>query len=207
LRSLSLYLGLGWDFTWRFVVADVRHPLIGVDLRFNFGLLMNCKHNRLLDEVTSLSVPVQSVSSLIPTIKTISGGTLADSLLAEFLGLTRPAGVQREVRDNTVHHIRPMPGPPVACRPLEMAPDQLAIAKAELDAMLRDGTARRSENSWCSALHIVPTMDNGWRPCGNYRALNARTITDRYSSVISMTTPTRFRLFHPLQDRPGESIQ
>jgi hypothetical protein len=52
------------------------------------------------------------------------------------------------------------PGPPVACRPRRLAPDRLTIAKAEFD-MLRDGTARRSECSWSSALHIVPKKDNG----------------------------------------------
>jgi hypothetical protein len=60
-----------------------------------------------------------------------------------------------------------------------MAPDRLAIAKAEFEVMLRDGTARRSESSRSSALHIVP-KDNEWRPCGDYRALNSRTIPDRH---------------------------
>jgi hypothetical protein len=46
--SLNLNLGLRRNFTWQFVVADVTQPLIGVDFLSHFGLLVDCKHNRLL---------------------------------------------------------------------------------------------------------------------------------------------------------------
>jgi predicted aspartyl protease len=50
--SLSLNLDLRRDFTWLFVVADVTHPIIGVDFLYHFCLLVDCRNNRLLDGVT-----------------------------------------------------------------------------------------------------------------------------------------------------------
>jgi hypothetical protein len=46
---LSLNLGLCQDFTWRLIVADVTQPLIGVNFLSHFGLLVDCRNNRLLD--------------------------------------------------------------------------------------------------------------------------------------------------------------
>jgi hypothetical protein len=102
---------------WWFVVADVTHPLIGMDFVSHFGLLVDCRNNHPLDGVTSFSLMAQAASSLIPNVKTIIGGTPVDSLPPEFLDLIRPAGVKRELRHNSVHHIRDIPGSPVICRP------------------------------------------------------------------------------------------
>jgi hypothetical protein len=39
---LNLNLELRRNFTWRFVVADVTHSVIGVDFLSHFGLLVDC---------------------------------------------------------------------------------------------------------------------------------------------------------------------
>lgn len=160
-------------------MADATQPIIGVDFISHFGLLLDCRNKRLLDGVTSSSSPAQPDNSLTPSVKTISCCTSVDSLLAEVPDLTRPAGVQREVRHNTFHHIRTTPGPQVTCRPWRLAPARLAIAIVEFDAMLQEGTTRCSEISSSSALHIVPNKGNGWRLCDACRAFNARRIPDR----------------------------
>ena len=65
-HTLTLNLGLRREFTWRFVVADVQIPIIGVDRLANFSLLVDCRNNRILNGITSLSAPAQTASTLCP---------------------------------------------------------------------------------------------------------------------------------------------
>jgi hypothetical protein len=87
--------------------GQLTQPLIGAGFLSHYSLLVDCRNNRLLDGVTSLSVPAQAARSLVPSVKIITGGSAIDSLLSEFPDLIHPTGDQREVRHRTVHCVTP----------------------------------------------------------------------------------------------------
>ena len=129
---INVVFGLRRDFVWRFVVADVQLPIIGMDFLSFYNLLVDCRNNRLLDWTTLLSMPGFTVSDHVASVRTIYVYIPMDEVLQEFPDLTRPTGQPRDIRHSTVHYIRTTSSTPVSCRPHRLAPGRLKIAKSEL---------------------------------------------------------------------------
>lgn len=61
-----------------------------------------------------------------------------------------------------------------------LAPDRLREAKRLFDELIAQGVCRPSSSPWASPLHLVLKPDGSFRPCTDYRCLNAQTIPDKH---------------------------
>ena len=57
---------------------------------------------------------------------------------------------------------------------------KLQAMLAEFATLLKLGIVRHSRSPWASPLHVVPKADGQFRPCSDYRCLNAITQPDCY---------------------------
>ncbi|KAF2347495.1 Reverse transcriptase domain, partial [Trinorchestia longiramus] len=140
------------------------------------------KNKRIRDEHTNCTrrLATITVSNSLHSIGVaLNPACEYESILAEYPALTNPNFVINESPTRTEHHILTT-GPPVHSRARRLPPDRLEAAKKEFQQMLDAGTIRVSKSPWASPLLLVSKSNGEFRPCGDYRRLNAVTTPDRF---------------------------
>lgn len=178
-------------FQWSFLMAQVNSAIIGADFLQAHDIKVDLRNRCLIDNTTSLTCFGTTRNTHVPACisKFCSTDQFSD-LFKEFTVIFDEQPSKKQSVCTAMAHCILTNGPPVSSKARRFPADKLAAAKEEFEDLLSRGICRPSKSNWASPLHMVKKSDGSWRPCGDYRRLNADTIPhiQDFSSILHEKT-------------------
>ncbi|KAK3863410.1 hypothetical protein Pcinc_030820 [Petrolisthes cinctipes] len=158
-RTLNLDLGLPEKVIWSFIVADVRHPILGLDFLHSQDILVDSRYQQLHHRPTTCTIKATPCAEVTPRITHISPEPAYTSLLQEFPELTSTTPHSGRKRHNVMHRIITQ-GQPCFERPRRLPPERLQAAKKEFEQLLQEADPLPSISLNYTDIARVQSTDN-----------------------------------------------
>ncbi|KAG1946508.1 interleukin-1 receptor accessory protein-like 1-A [Pimephales promelas] len=150
----------------KFWLADIRDEcIIGLDLLSHWGARVDVPGAALCLDNEHLSTPQQEQLQRLL-------GEFMDIFAAREEDCTRTALVQ--------HHIDTGPAAPIRLRPHRLPLAKRQAAEEMIREMAANGIIEPSDSPWAAPMVMVRKKTGAWRPCVDFRRLNAVTRKDSY---------------------------
>ena len=170
------------NFTYEFIIADVRTRILGSDFLAHFYIAPNHRDALLVNLKDFSTLPASHATNVrhSPINLVSQRDDPFYKLMDKYPEIQTPSFTLKDPEHGVRHHIPTGDARPCQSRARRLDPEKLAVAKAELEKLVDLGVAYRGKSEWSSPLLVTTKPCGGWRVCGDYRRLNAMTTDDQY---------------------------